>query len=81
MQASDIEQLIQANLPDAQVLVRGDDGVHFEATVISETFVGKSLLQQHRQVYATLGERLGNEEIHALAVKTYTPADWQQRQS
>ncbi|MEE4377327.1 MAG: BolA/IbaG family iron-sulfur metabolism protein [Candidatus Competibacteraceae bacterium] len=81
MQASDIEQLIQKSLPDAQVVVRGDDGVHFEATVISESFAGKSLLQQHRLVYTTLGDRLSNEEIHALALKTYTPASWQQRQA
>ncbi|MCP5419231.1 MAG: BolA/IbaG family iron-sulfur metabolism protein [Gammaproteobacteria bacterium] len=82
MQASEIESLIKEGLPGAQqVTVRGDDGVHFEATVVSEAFNGKSLLQQHRLVYATLGRRLNNEEIHALALKTYTPTTWQQKQS
>jgi acid stress-induced BolA-like protein IbaG/YrbA len=82
MQASEIERLIKEGFPGAQqVIVRGGDGVHFEATVVSEAFIGKSLLQQHRLVYAALGERLNNEEIHALALKTYTPTTWQQKQA
>jgi acid stress-induced BolA-like protein IbaG/YrbA len=79
MKASDIMRLITEGRPDAQVIVRGDDGMHFEATVISSAFSGKSLLQQHRMVYATLGARMENEEIHALALQTYTPEAWQDR--
>ncbi len=81
MQAQDIQQLIEEQLPDARALVQGDDGVHFEAVVISAAFIGKSLVQQHRLVYAALGERMEREEIHALALKTYTPEAWQKRQS
>ena len=81
MQAQDIQHLIEERLPGARAMVRGDDGVHFEATVISDAFAGKSLLQQHRLVYAALGERLEREEIHALSLKTYTPEAWQKRQS
>jgi len=81
MQAQDIQQLIEEQLPDARVLVQGDDGVHFEAVVVSAAFIGKSLVQQHRLVYAALGERMEREEIHALALKTYTPEAWQERQS
>lgn len=77
MQASDIEDLIKQGLPGAVVSVRGDDGVHFEATVVSSTFAGKSLLQQHRMVYAALGGRIESEEIHALALRTFTPESWQ----
>lgn len=77
MQAQDIERLIEERLPGARVMVRGDDGVHFEAIVVSEDFAGKSLLQQHRLVYAALGGRMEREEIHALALKTYTPDGWQ----
>ena len=77
MQANDIKNLIEAALPGAEVQVRGDDGVHFEAIVVSDNFVGKSLLQQHRLVYAALGGRMENEEIHALSLKTYTPETWQ----
>ena len=81
MQSDDIKQLIEAGMPDAQVIVRGDDGVHFEAIVISDEFAGKSLLQQHRRVYAALGDRMKNEEIHALGLKTYTSEAWRKIQS
>ena len=81
MQAQDIERLIEEQLPGARAMVRGDDGVHFEAVVISAAFAGKPLVQQHRLVYAALGERLAREDIHALALKTYTPDAWRQRQS
>jgi acid stress-induced BolA-like protein IbaG/YrbA len=81
MQAQDIERLIEEQLPGARALVRGDDGVHFEATVTSEAFAGKSLVQQHRLVYAALGGRFEREDIHALSLKTHTPDAWQQLQS
>ncbi len=69
MTAEQIKQLIEAGLPGAQVEVRGDDGQHFEATVISEEFAGKGIVAQHRMVYDTLGGRMGTE-IHALALRT-----------
>jgi len=81
MQSQTIQQLIEQGLPGAEVIVRGDDGVHFEAIVISDAFVGKTLLQQHRLVYAALGGRMETEEIHALALKTYTPDAWQRQQT
>lgn len=76
--ASSIEGLIKAGLPEAQVQVRGDDGVHFEATVICPSFAGQLSIKRHRRVYATLGERMGGE-IHALALKTLTPDEVAQR--
>ena len=69
-----IRDLIQQGLPGARVDVSGDDGVHFEAVVVSEAFAGKLPLARHRMVYATLGERMGGE-IHALQLKTMTPAE------
>ena len=74
MDSKQIEQLILAGLPDAEVTVSGDDGVHFEATVRSAAFAGKSTLQRHRMVYATLGSLMGNE-IHALGLQTDTPVN------
>ena len=74
MNPSTIQQLIEAGLPGARVHVEGDDGVHFEALVVSEAFAGKMPLARHRMVYATLGERMGGE-IHALALKTLTPEE------
>lgn len=72
MDAETIRQLIQQGLPDARVEVQGDDGVHFEATVVSSAFAGKMPLARHRMVYATLGDLMGGA-IHALALKTVTP--------
>jgi acid stress-induced BolA-like protein IbaG/YrbA len=73
MDSKAIEQMILLGLPDAEVSVSGDDGVHFEAVVISPSFAGKTTLQRHRMVYATLGSKMGNE-IHALALRTEVPA-------
>jgi acid stress-induced BolA-like protein IbaG/YrbA len=72
LNAETIRQLIEQGLPGARADVRGDDGVHFEATVVAEAFRGKLPLARHRLVYATLGDRMGGE-IHALALKTITP--------
>ena len=69
MTKTEIAALIQAGLPTATVEVLGDDGQHFEATVICAEFAGKMPLAQHRMVYATLGERMGRE-IHALKLTT-----------
>ena len=71
MNADRIRTLIEAGLPGARVEVQGEDGVHFEAWVVSEAFRGKLPLARHRMVYATLGELMGGE-IHALALRTQT---------
>lgn len=70
MKASDIKQLIEQGLPGADVNVLGDDGQHFEAIVISNAFTGKSLIEQHRMVKATLGDKFSSGELHALSLKT-----------
>ena len=77
MLGSELETLIKSGIPDAEVTVKGD-GDHFEATVVSPQFEGRPMVQQHQMVYGTLGDRMGGE-IHALALHTYTPADWSQQ--
>ena len=72
MDADTIARMIENGLPGARAQVQGEDGVHFEATVVAEAFRGKLPLARHRMVYATLGERMGGE-IHALALRTLTP--------
>ena len=72
MDAEIIQKLIETGLPGARAQVQGDDGVHFEATVVYEAFRGKMPLARHRLVYATLGDLMGGA-IHALALKTVTP--------
>ncbi len=79
MDTNTIQQLIEQGLSGARVAVRGDDGVHFEALVVSDAFQGKLPLARHRLVYATLGELMGGE-IHALALRTLTPEEHAQQQ-
>jgi len=74
MQADELKAIITTGIAGAEVSVKGE-GDHFEAIVVSEQFAGRSLVQQHQMVYATLGDRMGGE-IHALALRTYTPDDW-----
>lgn len=69
MNAEQIKNMIEAGLPDAEVEVFGDDGQHFDAIVISPSFSGKSLIAQHRMVYATLGDSFEGA-LHALSLKT-----------
>jgi len=74
MQPADIEALIKDAMPDAQVTITAlvDDGDHYSATVVSEAFRGKSRVQQHQLVYASLRGRMGGE-LHALALQTSAP--------
>jgi acid stress-induced BolA-like protein IbaG/YrbA len=72
LDAETIRELIEQGLPGARAQVRGDDGVHFEATVVCDAFKGKLPLARHRLVYATLGDLMGGA-IHALQLNTVTP--------
>ena len=78
MDPEEITALIEQNLPGARAEVSTDGQGHYEATVVSVAFAGKRSLQRHQLVYGTLGELVGRE-IHALAVKTYTPEEWDSR--
>jgi acid stress-induced BolA-like protein IbaG/YrbA len=76
MDTGSIKNMIEAGLPGSQVQVSGADGVHFEAVVVCAAFSGKPMLAQHRMVYATLGDKMATGDIHALALRTYTPQQW-----
>lgn len=71
MDAGDIERLIRAALPDAQIEIKdlAGDGDHFAAHVVSTAFAGKTRVQQHKMVYDALGGRMGGT-LHALALTT-----------
>ena len=75
MVASEIEALIRTALPDARVVIEdlAGDGDHYAASVVSESFRGKSRVQQHQIVYAALQGRMGGE-LHALALQTSAPS-------
>jgi acid stress-induced BolA-like protein IbaG/YrbA len=75
MTADELQSLISAGLSCEHLEVAGD-GRHWEALVVSAEFEGKRLIQRHQRVYATLGERMHTDEVHALSMKTFTPAEW-----
>ena len=67
----DLEKYIKNSIPDSTIIIedlRGD-GDHYSATVISKSFEGKTKIEQHKIVYASLKGKMGNE-LHALAIKT-----------
>ena len=74
MDAETIQKLIETGLPGARASVQGEDGVHFEATVVSDAFAGKLPLARHRAVYAALGDMM-ETDIHALSIKALTPQE------
>ena len=79
MAATEIEALIRAAIPDAEVSIRDlkGDGDHYAARVESASFAGMSRVRQHQAVYAALGGRMGGE-LHALQLETAVPSGDQQ---
>ena len=75
MNPQQVAELIQRGLPGSRASVSSEDNVHFEAVVIAEKFGGLKAIQRHQLVYATLGGAVGGE-IHALALKVYTPEEF-----
>lgn len=73
-----VESMIKAEMPDAQVQVQDltGGGDHYQVTVVSSLFEGKGLVQQHQMVYHAVRQAMSTEAIHALALKTYTPQTW-----
>ncbi|HKZ96324.1 MAG TPA: BolA family transcriptional regulator [Hyphomicrobiaceae bacterium] len=71
MDAREIERLIKARFPDAEIEIRdlAGDGDHYAAHVVCSAFQGKSRVQQHQMIYEALGGRMG-EALHALALTT-----------
>ena len=80
MLTADIEKLIREKIPGTEVSVRDLTGTmdHFEATIISKSFEGLGLVQQHQMVYAALKEPMQGP-IHALKLNTYSTSDWEKR--
>ncbi|MFZ5520960.1 MAG: BolA family protein [Pseudomonadota bacterium] len=75
--AQEVQQFIELGLPCEHLAVEGD-GRHFFATIVSAEFEGRSRIQRHQRVYQALGDRM-REQIHALSMKTFTPAEWAAR--
>jgi stress-induced morphogen len=76
MAAAEIEELIKAGIPDAEVTIvdLAGDGDHYSARVVSRTFAGLTRVQQHQKVYAALKGRVGGQ-LHALQLQTAAPEE------
>ena len=80
MTADQLKDIITAGLACEHITLEGD-GRHWYATIVSPEFEGKRLVQRQRLVYATLGNRMQTDEVHALSMKTFTPAEWAKSQA
>jgi acid stress-induced BolA-like protein IbaG/YrbA len=80
MTSEELQALIAAGL-DCQHLTVSGDGRHWQAVIVSSAFEGQRLIQRHQRVYATLGRRMQTDEVHALSMKTLTPAEWSAQQA
>ncbi len=75
MTADELKHLIASGLPYEHIALEGD-GRHWYATIVSAEFEGRRAIQRHQRVYATLGSKMHTDEVHALSMKTFTPAEW-----
>ncbi|MEJ8846531.1 BolA family protein [Variovorax rhizosphaerae] len=75
MTAEELKAIIAAGLPCEHLSLEGD-GRHWFATIVSAEFEGQRAIKRHQKVYATLGAKMHTDEVHALSMKTYTPAEW-----
>ena len=75
MTAEEIQTLIADHLPCEVCHVDGD-GRHWYATVVSASFEGVRPIARHQRVYAAMGSRMKTDEVHALSIKAFTPAEW-----
>ena len=76
---NELSKRIRTKLPGAEVELRDTTGTgdHFEARVVSAAFAGMSMVEQHKLVYGSFDDLLKTGELHALALKTFTPEQWQ----
>ena len=75
MTSDELKSLILAGLPCEHIELIGD-GRHWYATIVSAEFDGLRPIARHQRVYATLGGKMHTDEVHALSMKTFTPAEW-----
>ncbi|MDA8533708.1 BolA/IbaG family iron-sulfur metabolism protein [Burkholderiaceae bacterium] len=75
MTDQELHQIIAAGLDCAHLEVSGD-GRHWTAVIVSPAFEGLRAIARHQKVYAALGQRMATDEVHALSMRTLTPAEW-----
>ena len=78
MQVEQVKALLEAHLPDCDIEVSGD-GSHFDLTIIGDAFEGLNAVKKQQLVYAGLNAQIADGSIHAINMKLYTRAQWQQQ--
>lgn len=87
METSEVEELIETEIPDAEATVtmprvhhdQQTDDAHYAAVVVSPAFEGESLVDQHKMVYDAIGDEM-TRSVHAMEIETYTPEEYAARQ-
>lgn len=80
MRPEEIKHLIESQLAGVKAFVKSEDNVHFSAIVVGEVFRNQSKVKQQQMVYAALGDKITSGEIHAIALKIFTPDMWEKEQ-
>jgi len=75
MTPDDVKTLIEKGIPGSQAIISGE-GCNLAATVISDQFEGKTMLAEQKMVFATVNHLISSGELHALAIKAFTPEEW-----
>lgn len=75
MTQEELQAIIVSGLPCEHIELSGD-GRHWDVTIVSSAFEGLRPIQRHQRVYASLGNRMHSDEVHALSIKACTPAEW-----
>lgn len=81
MNIDKIKRQILNNIKDTQVLISSNDNKHFNAIIITDNFIDKSLLERQQLIYKTVNNYIVNGNIHALSFKTYTKSEWENEQN
>ena len=76
LEPTEIQGRIETQIPGARARVEGAEA-HFSAVIVAESFRGKSRVEQHQMIYALFQKEMASQEIHALALTTRTPEEWQ----
>ncbi len=80
MTTDEIQQLIEAGVPNSKAMVSGSEG-KYEAIVISDSFADLTMVKEHQMVYATVKPQIASGELHALSIKAFTPEEWEEQES
>lgn len=80
MSPEDVKKLIEQGVPNSEAIISGE-GCNLSAVVISDSFEGKTMVAEQKMIYATVNNLIASGELHALGIKAYTKAEWDEQSS